>query len=385
MMGFSPIFSLSHKYVSHYNYEMHLLRKRFHYTPPRQSGSERGLAKIVVSVALFPVWFPLWIFAVFLAAQFERTQALSRKLHARIHHYRHGGFTLIELSIVLVVIGLIVGGVLAGQSLISAAAVRAQITQIERFNSAANTFFGKYGYLPGDIPAAPAAQFGFVARGTSPGQGDGNGSITYPHACFTTSDIQTPLSVGEGVVFWTDLTVAGLIAEGLTSASETVATTYWSNTMSQILPLAKLGNGNYVYVFSGGAYNPNNACRSLDSYNYFGIATVSYLSYNNFMGSAGLTVAQAAAIDKKIDDGMPQTGAVVALVANAWSAGGGFTTAGSYWTGTSGASPGTAAPPSATTCYDNGGNAANQMAYSVTQSNGNGVNCALSFRMQAGD
>lgn len=42
------------------------------------------------------------------------------------------GFTLIELSIVLVIIGLIVGGVLVGRDLIKAAEVRAQVSQIEK-------------------------------------------------------------------------------------------------------------------------------------------------------------------------------------------------------------------------------------------------------------
>ena len=87
------------------------------------------------------------------------------------------GFTLIELSIVLVIIGLIVGGVLVGQDLIRAATVRAQISQIEKFNTAANTFFGKYGYLPGDIKDPEASNFGFAPRGPMPGEGDGNGLI----------------------------------------------------------------------------------------------------------------------------------------------------------------------------------------------------------------
>jgi type II secretory pathway pseudopilin PulG len=88
-----------------------------------------------------------------------------------------GGFTLIELSIMLVIIGLIIGGVLVGQSLISAATVRAQITQIEKYNTAANTFYGKYGYLPGDIPDPTASSFGFASRGVNAGEGDGNGVI----------------------------------------------------------------------------------------------------------------------------------------------------------------------------------------------------------------
>ncbi len=85
-------------------------------------------------------------------------------------------FTLIELAIVLVIIGLIVGGVLVGQNLINAAAIRAQITQIEKYNTAANTFRGKYGYLPGDIPDPYTTQFGLVARGTNVrGRVEGNG------------------------------------------------------------------------------------------------------------------------------------------------------------------------------------------------------------------
>src|ERR1700728_1709743 len=78
------------------------------------------------------------------------------------------GFTLIEMSIVLVVIGLIIGGVLVGQDLIRAAYVRAQIAQIEKFNTAVNTFYGKYQALPGDMNASTAQTYGFAARGQYP-------------------------------------------------------------------------------------------------------------------------------------------------------------------------------------------------------------------------
>jgi prepilin-type N-terminal cleavage/methylation domain-containing protein len=72
------------------------------------------------------------------------------------------GFALIELSIVLV----IVGGVLVGQDLIRAAEVQAQIIQIEQFNTATNTFYGKYDALPGDLNASVAATFAFTPRGS---------------------------------------------------------------------------------------------------------------------------------------------------------------------------------------------------------------------------
>jgi hypothetical protein len=51
------------------------------------------------------------------------------------------------------------------------------------------------------------------------------------------------------------------------------------------------------------------------------------------------------------------------------------------WVGTTDTS---ATPASSTTCYDNG-NLGGIQHYSLTQNNGAGVNCALSFKMQAGD
>ena len=63
-------------------------------------------------------------------------------------------FTLIELSIVLVIIGLIVGGILVGQNLIHNSEVKSQIKQIQEYEVAFNTFALKYNCLPGDCANA---------------------------------------------------------------------------------------------------------------------------------------------------------------------------------------------------------------------------------------
>ncbi len=121
------------------------------------------------------------------------------------------GFTLIEMSIALVVIGLLVGGILAGQDLMNAAAIRAQISQIEKYQTAVRTFQLKYGYLPGDIPDPQASSFGFMPRGALDGQGDGNGFLASncANTAGSTSGLQN--GCGETAVFWVDLSLAGLI------------------------------------------------------------------------------------------------------------------------------------------------------------------------------
>src|SRR4051812_10469894 len=87
------------------------------------------------------------------------------------------GFTLIEMSIVLVIIGLTVGSVLVGKDLLAAAAVRAQITQIEKYQTSVNVFRIKYNAIPGDMTADQASQNGFLSRPGTVGKGDGNGLL----------------------------------------------------------------------------------------------------------------------------------------------------------------------------------------------------------------
>jgi prepilin-type N-terminal cleavage/methylation domain-containing protein len=296
------------------------------------------------------------------------------------------GFTLIELSIVLVIIGLIVGGILVGQNLIGAAGVRAQVTQIERYNTAANTFREKYGYLPGDIKDPDASSFGFQARGTDPGQGDGNGiiegswgSIAYP----------IDESEGEILVFWVDLSTAHLIDGGFNTAQSaqyyapvTAATT---PSLNAFFPTAKIGRGNYVYVYSGQAWN--GSANLPTGINYFGLSAITeILNGGSPLSNPALTVLEAYSIDSKIDDGLPQTGRVTAQYLSqtgvpGWTSSGlpNGSGAGSVtiWTG--------ATTGSATTCWDNGNVAGQPQHYSIEISNGANVTCALSFQLQAGD
>lgn len=153
-------------------------------------------------------------------------------------HPAHYGFTLIEISIVLVIIGLIVGGVLVGQDLVRAAGVRATITQIEKYDTAATTFRDKFGYLPGDIKDPDARNFGFQTRGTCPGQGNGDGLIEgwgSGSTCINNGSLQNG---GETVVFWVDLSTAHLIDGGFSTA---LATTPQGPLYAQCCPILPCG------------------------------------------------------------------------------------------------------------------------------------------------
>ena len=61
------------------------------------------------------------------------------------------GFSLVELSIVLVILGLLTGGILTGQTLIRAAELRSVNADVQRFQAATRTFQSKYFAFAGDM------------------------------------------------------------------------------------------------------------------------------------------------------------------------------------------------------------------------------------------
>jgi prepilin-type N-terminal cleavage/methylation domain-containing protein len=84
------------------------------------------------------------------------------------------GFTLIELAIVLVVIGLLLGGILKGQELIESARARNLISQLDSIKAAYFTFQDKYRAVPGDYPGALAkANLSGIGNDTVGGNSDG--------------------------------------------------------------------------------------------------------------------------------------------------------------------------------------------------------------------
>ncbi len=89
----------------------------------------------------------------------------------------HSGFTLVELALVLVILALLIGGVLVGQSLMKSAELRRFVTGVGELNVAATAFKVKYMGLPGDL-ANGVAFFGATdANGFTTTNGNGDGKV----------------------------------------------------------------------------------------------------------------------------------------------------------------------------------------------------------------
>src|SRR5262249_35596275 len=114
---------------------------------------------------------------------------------------RHeAGFTLIEIAIVIVISGLLLGSILKGQELITSARVRNLITQQDGIKAAFLGFTDRYRAPPGDYNQAATSIAGVTGCG---GNGDGDGRIEDASA--------TPPSL-EYIMVWEHLSKSGFIS-----------------------------------------------------------------------------------------------------------------------------------------------------------------------------
>ncbi len=182
------------------------------------------------------------------------------------------GFTLIEIAIVLVIIGLLLGGVLKGQELITGARVRNLISQQDGIKAAFFGFQDRYRALPGDYGAAGTN----INCGATPcAGGDGNGRIEDPNGS----------GIHEEIIAWHHLTSAGFL-NGSYAAASTVTTASDDNTPK-----------NPYSVFIQLVYNAK-----------YGDPSSPPPAKHNLKTGNQVPIEIVAEVDRKIDDGKPITG-----------------------------------------------------------------------------
>ncbi len=194
------------------------------------------------------------------------------------------GFTLVELSIVLVIIGLIVGGVLAGQALIQNARERAVISEIQGYDVVINTFRDRFGALPGDLTATRAEAFFYPDDSAD---GDQDGIIEdIGNTGGTSAEI-----TGEIGDFWYQVSQANLVPESYAQNGVGVGPDPGGAPTNELNKggILAMGIGTSNYLVSGYVASDANA----------GIAQVDL---------NGMLSSEAFAIDNKLDDGDPIAG-----------------------------------------------------------------------------
>jgi prepilin-type N-terminal cleavage/methylation domain-containing protein len=214
------------------------------------------------------------------------------------------GFSLVELSIVLVILGLLTGGILTGQNLIRAAELRAVTTEAQTYLTSIRTFQGKYFAMPGDITNATAfwgAPGGNIANcpatagtGTETCNGDGNGEITASGSN----------RYAEPFTAWQHLANAGLIEGTYTGRVAAPSTSYIAGGNA---PASRISSG--VWGLETMHDNNGNGYRFNMDYGtmlMFGVVNGTTRPYGDV-----LTPTEAWGIDKKMDDGLPAQGRVI--------------------------------------------------------------------------
>ncbi|MFZ4125815.1 MAG: type II secretion system protein [Rickettsiales bacterium] len=220
------------------------------------------------------------------------------------------GFSLIELSIGLVIVGLLTGGILAGQSLIRAAEVRSVITDFDKYKTATLQFRQKFDALPGDFSNAVDTWGAADPTPATCATTASSGQAT----CDGNEDGRINVSAGsnEYFRFWQHLANAGMI-EGQFNGIQQGAT-IWGSTRANT-PAGRISNTLWHIqymgaVASGSIWFDGN----YDNTFQVGIQFPDYDPANPF-----LKPEEAWNIDTKIDDGKPAVGKVVIRAQNGLS------------------------------------------------------------------
>lgn len=245
------------------------------------------------------------------------------------------GFTLVELSIVMAIIGILIGGVIKGRKMIVNSKVTATVVQIHAIDAAVTTFRDTYNQIPGDMFNAAARIAGCNALCNPVAATASNGVLGGVDSALLNNSVTmtNPLPGGEGnetTLFWTHLALTGLIGGITESVVQGNNNADWGATH----PASKLGGGFFAGHLGGspltvagaggggGGGGPPPAPaplvpgRPASATGLLPLGVVMVLRSSLIgdvtadPGVQPLSPRRAAQIDRKMDDGNPATGTV---------------------------------------------------------------------------
>ena len=192
-----------------------------------------------------------------------------------INYSKQQGFTLVEIAIVMVIIGLLLGAVLKGQNLINSARVRSMADQNSSVQAAYYGFIDRYRAIPGDMKKESAtAAIGTNNLTTSVG-GDGNGGLNLN-------------DYGEASALWAHLSAANFIVGNYAGGAESDIA-YTANTVAPVNAF-----GGRVLLWRTKSYQSTG---STSATNRLG-----------FIVGRAAPASVLAELDIKVDDGKPESG-----------------------------------------------------------------------------
>ncbi|MDB5478215.1 MAG: hypothetical protein JWM96_710, partial [Alphaproteobacteria bacterium] len=206
--------------------------------------------------------------------------------------YSQYGFTLVELAIVLMIIGLLISGILRGQELMNNARIATTVQQVLAYEGAVTTFRDVYSQTPGDmanatarIPGCSGTNFCF--------NGDSNGVVATRKVGLGLMDLQTGAGTPdrETSVFWKELALTHLISGVQPNADIS------NPIMGQTHPAAKIGGG-FMIVYGQHVPNTREGLWLVMTNKLTGGGT----AYDPNGGNP-ISPIQARQIDRKMDDG----------------------------------------------------------------------------------
>ena len=218
--------------------------------------------------------------------------------------YSHA-FSLIELSIVLMIIGFMIGGIVGGKALIRSSELQSVLVEKDAYISATNSFRQKYDALPGDMPNAttywgaahadPATCQTTVGTGTQTCNGNGDNNIGMIGTAY------------EKFRFWQQLANAGFVEGGYTGVAGSGSQDHAVIATNVPKSKMKLAGFHVAYI------DPTNP-------DYFSsLHYTDTLLYGGQTADEGckapvITAEEAWSLDQKVDDGKPGMGRIQAPV-----------------------------------------------------------------------